>query len=129
MLFRSPLKKFLLISFFPLATLFAGIFVLQEDYNALMGNIINLPVLIVCMSVAVRLIYQSFLQNESYKYNIKKMSITDALTELYNRNGLSDFVNRVFVEGDKIESVAVIMIDIDFCKEYNDTYGHLQGDQ
>ena len=53
----------------------------------------------------------------------------DALTGIYNRRFLEDDLTRV------IKSLArsggelsVLMMDIDFFKKYNDTYGHSQGD-
>jgi len=53
----------------------------------------------------------------------------DALTGIYNRRFLEDDLARV------IKSLArsggelsVLMMDIDFFKKYNDTYGHSQGD-
>lgn len=60
---------------------------------------------------------------------VEKMSITDSLTGLYNR-GYFDMIlekefRRMFRTKDQI---SIIMIDIDYFKAYNDTYGHLKGD-
>ena len=53
----------------------------------------------------------------------------DALTGIYNRRFLEDDLARVIRSlarsgGD----LSVLMMDIDFFKKYNDTYGHNQGD-
>jgi diguanylate cyclase (GGDEF)-like protein len=58
-----------------------------------------------------------------------KKSSTDGLTGLYNRRyfdeQLISIVNEAFI---KNTDVSLIMIDIDYFKKYNDTYGHPAGD-
>lgn len=60
----------------------------------------------------------------------RDLSITDELTGLYNRryfeNKMRQELTRAF---EKEQSLALIIMDIDFFKKYNDTYGHWQGDQ
>lgn len=60
---------------------------------------------------------------------IKKMSVTDGLTKLYNRRHF----NLVFTRELKLQqrsglSFGLIMLDIDYFKKYNDHYGHQGGD-
>lgn len=55
----------------------------------------------------------------------KKLSLTDALTGLYNRKALFDHFNQIT----SIDHCGILVIDIDYFKEYNDFYGHLAGDQ
>jgi diguanylate cyclase (GGDEF)-like protein len=54
---------------------------------------------------------------------------TDALTGIYNRRFLSEnltrSINHLSRSGDYL---TLMMIDIDFFKKYNDTYGHAEGD-
>jgi len=54
----------------------------------------------------------------------------DALTGIYNRRYMEDNLSRI------LKSIArhggtlsVLMIDVDFFKKYNDTYGHNKGDE
>lgn len=55
---------------------------------------------------------------------LQEEAIIDDLTKLKNRNGLNRDMEKYIGQ-----SVYVIMADIDYFKKYNDTYGHLVGDQ
>ena len=61
---------------------------------------------------------------------LNQMAYTDQLTGLHNRRYLTEEVFSRF-EGYKAENyyAEFIMLDIDFFKQYNDSYGHLQGDE
>jgi diguanylate cyclase (GGDEF)-like protein len=53
----------------------------------------------------------------------------DSLTKVYNHGCFVDLVRKAVVESDSDDSqVALIMLDIDHFKKYNDTYGHVAGD-
>jgi diguanylate cyclase (GGDEF)-like protein len=53
----------------------------------------------------------------------------DSLTKVYNHGRFVDLVRQAVVDSDGDDSqVALIMIDIDHFKLYNDTYGHVAGD-
>ncbi len=60
---------------------------------------------------------------------LEKLATTDGLTEIYNHRY---FYNRLEEEYNIAQrynvSLACIMLDIDFFKKVNDTYGHRQGD-
>ena len=61
---------------------------------------------------------------------LKKISITDELTQLYNRRHLSDIYPKLIAQAERSDlSVCAILCDIDFFKKINDTYGHTAGDQ
>jgi len=60
---------------------------------------------------------------------LKKLSITDALTDTYNRRHFNDIVPHVLKEAQENSTlVSLFILDIDYFKEYNDTYGHYEGD-
>lgn len=64
--------------------------------------------------------------------NLKEMenlARVDSLTGLMNRRVLDNYLHFSIPENRRRkEPIAVIMIDIDFFKNYNDLYGHLAGD-
>ena len=53
----------------------------------------------------------------------------DSLTKVYNHGCFVDLVRKAVADSDSDDSqVALIMLDIDHFKQYNDTYGHVAGD-
>lgn len=73
--------------------------------------------------------FTSIKSNITNKKHIEELSITDELTKIYNRRffniKIEEEINRA--KRDKKE-LCLIILDIDFFKQYNDTYGHPQGD-
>ena len=62
-------------------------------------------------------------------FNIQFNQISiDELTGLNNRRELKQYLHTVF-HASGTESIFLCMIDIDFFKTINDTYGHLEGDE
>jgi diguanylate cyclase (GGDEF)-like protein len=60
---------------------------------------------------------------------LREQAITDPLTGLYNRRYLWEFLRREWVRAKrKDESLAVVMIDLDYFKRINDAHGHQAGD-
>jgi diguanylate cyclase (GGDEF)-like protein/PAS domain S-box-containing protein len=67
--------------------------------------------------------------NITNKKHIEYLSITDELTQLYNRRffnkKIEEEINRAKRENN---SFSFLIMDIDYFKQYNDTYGHQKGD-
>ena len=57
------------------------------------------------------------------------LSITDGLTGIANRRRFDEMLNTEFNRAMRTkEPLALLMLDVDFFKNYNDYYGHLAGD-
>ncbi|MEH6503444.1 MAG: diguanylate cyclase [Cycloclasticus sp.] len=76
-----------------------------------------------------RQVVERTLEIESAKEEYKRLSETDALTQIPNRrsydNRLADEINTAKRSGQKL---ALLLFDIDSFKQYNDFYGHDLGD-
>ena len=61
---------------------------------------------------------------------LKELAITDDLTKLYNsRHFYSQLENEINRYKRYQRPLSLLLIDVDHFKEYNDTYGHLEGDK
>jgi diguanylate cyclase (GGDEF)-like protein len=61
---------------------------------------------------------------------LREISITDSLTGLYNRKHLMETLDKEVSRSQRhSRSFSLLVIDIDHFKKYNDTYGHLAGDE
>ena len=61
---------------------------------------------------------------------VKRLSVTDELTGLYNRRYFNQNLPEEIKIGEKwSSSLSLIMMDIDDFKPFNDTYHHLKGDE
>ena len=71
------------------------------------------------------------LQKELLETNkrLELLSVTDGLTKLHNHRYFQDELARAFEESQRYQRpLSLAMIDIDFFKKVNDTYGHAAGD-
>jgi len=85
-------------------------------------------VIMVSSYEALRMRYNERMQKDKRKIEI--LSITDYLTKLYNRRYFSEMIEKEFARAIRQkECLSFLMIDADKFKDYNDTYGHLHGDE
>lgn len=66
-----------------------------------------------------------------YLYNITRSSITDGLTGLYNQTYFKKILEKTIYNQrrSRDNSFALVFLDLDHFKQYNDRCGHLQGDE
>lgn len=61
---------------------------------------------------------------------LEMLSVTDSLTQTYNRLKMDSIIVDELKRSERYQQVfSVMMIDIDYFKKINDTFGHLAGDQ
>jgi len=61
---------------------------------------------------------------------LQKLSITDELTTLYNRRYFNEVFTKLINSAKREnQTICFVLMDIDYFKQYNDTYGHISGDK
>jgi len=74
--------------------------------------------------------YSAIRSDITDKKRIEKLSITDKLTGIFNRTKLDATIENELKRSNRYkDSFGIILIDIDYFKRVNDTYGHLIGDE
>ncbi len=70
------------------------------------------------------------LRERELKHKLQTLAITDGLTRLYNSRHFYDQLEKEIDRALRYHhDLSLIMMDIDFFKNYNDCYGHLEGDK
>lgn len=70
------------------------------------------------------------IQNQQYLHRLESLSVTDTLTGLFNRRKFDQEVNVCWRQAMRHQlPCSLLMLDVDHFKMFNDTYGHLAGDQ
>ena len=100
--------------------------VVMNNYNIWLGVIIPLISMVLAFVGVYLIKYLLISKNYEHTY---KLAVTDGLTQLYNHRYFQEqmilLTNNYHRYGNKF---SLILIDIDFFKKFNDTYGHQSGD-
>lgn len=85
--------------------------------------------LAVMMAIIGFVVYRNF-QLRTFNKKLKHLSITDPLTNIYNRKQLDDVLAHEIGRSMRYgHEFSLIIADIDWFKRVNDNHGHLVGDQ
>jgi len=112
-----------------------------NSYHTILRNITIILLFIIIAILGVTYYVFRSVQSEHTKLEIatkklkklnKKLenaSFTDSLTTLYNRRYFNIMYDKELKRAKRDKKyITFMMIDIDFFKQYNDTYGHIEGD-
>jgi diguanylate cyclase (GGDEF)-like protein len=92
---------------------------------------INVAMPIVCLVITITLTFmlKYFFRNQDYEKTYA-MATTDSMTNLYNHRFFQDHMRRSIDQATRFNhKFSLLLIDIDFFKKFNDTYGHQAGDE
>jgi diguanylate cyclase (GGDEF)-like protein len=135
----------------------AGLPFFQSSADVLIGHYVNMSFFVAVTWIVSRMLYRTYCSDYQSKTGLKEanrilgeqisenkaiqarlsalnvlleeMSLVDDLTKIPNRRGFRHFIETSFKYFSKggIE-VSIMVADIDCFKNYNDKYGHMQGD-
>lgn len=84
---------------------------------------------LICVMFIVFINRKFYLKNKKYIDKIEELTVTDGMTGLYNRRYFDEmFEKSLKIQQRTHQTLIFIIFDIDFFKQYNDTYGHQAGD-
>jgi diguanylate cyclase (GGDEF)-like protein len=82
------------------------------------------------LETAYKQLEEAYQELEMVKNQLELMNRRDGLTGIANRSYFEETLAREWrISARQGEMFSVVMFDIDFFKQYNDTYGHLAGDE
>ena len=130
-------KKGVLISILYYAGFLAVIYYADrwnQDFNLKLDSYINLSAAYIVVTLVIH--YYELSRLEAYEkllesnMLLEELTIHDELTGLYNRRCFNESLPREIYRAQRENLIfAFYMVDVDFFKKYNDTYGHLEGDE
>ncbi|GAA0179559.1 GGDEF domain-containing protein [Clostridium sediminicola] len=140
------IKPYLLLYVYTvIQVLFMSMIYLMEDSKLqIFGHCLNTTIFITIGWFVSRHLYKDRLESfikrkiieeknvELNKANkkLEELSSHDSLTGLYNRRKLNTILDEQWENSiNKNIKLFMIMIDIDYFKKFNDTYGHIEGDR
>lgn len=100
---------------------------LEASADKMVGfNLFILLVLAIGVLISVIIFCAGIIKTEK----LKELSLFDGLTGVANRRYFDQVLMQEISRAQREKSpLSLILIDIDYYKEYNDTYGHLKGDE
>jgi diguanylate cyclase (GGDEF)-like protein len=101
----------------------------ENDALSTIRKVLYLNILI-CLLISSVVMFITVITINRYQKRLEDMATTDSLTGVYNRQSFEILVEQIIKESKRMKSkVSAMMIDIDYFKIINDTYGHACGDR
>lgn len=111
--------------------LLAAAYYLASYYVMSMFNIwieVVVPLFVTLLTFAISYLAKYLLKSRDFEQQYR-LATTDGLTELYNHRYFQDSLKKQLDLAKRYEQeFSLIIVDIDFFKKFNDTYGHQVGD-
>ncbi len=129
---NAPLIKYFFIAhiFYLLFSLVAILFYNSGiEYNYLTSHSIAIGTMFEALILGFLVSYRIRLLESDNKKK-EKIILIDPMTTLYNKSHFEERLEKeLLIHRRDKTGLTLMIIDIDYFKEYNDTYGHLEGDK
>ncbi len=90
---------------------------------------VAMPMVCLVITITVTFMLKYFFRNQDYEKTYA-LATTDSMTNLYNHRFFQDHMRRSIDQANRFKhKFSLVLIDIDFFKKFNDTYGHQAGDE
>ena len=125
MLSESTIFALLSTILFGIAYLFISYYLME--LNNLWVPVV-LPIISIVLAFALSYLAKYIIKSRDFEYQYK-LATVDGLTELYNHRYFQDTLRKQIDLSKRYgQPFSLIIVDIDFFKKFNDTYGHQAGD-
>jgi two-component system cell cycle response regulator len=99
-----------------------SVFPIRNPSREVVGAIVSV------VDVTYRVEYEN--QLKALNQKLQSLAVTDGLTGLHNHRAFQDYLEEQFQTAMRNKQpLALILMDVDHFKQYNDTYGHQAGDE
>lgn len=125
MLSTSTIFALLSTTLFGIGYLFISYYIM-ELYNLWIPVV--MPIIAIIIAFALSFLAKYLIKSRDFEYQYKLATI-DGLTELYNHRFFQETLkSQIEIAKRYGQPFSLIIVDIDFFKKFNDTYGHQAGD-
>lgn len=93
------------------------------------GNLMVNGFGLLIMLILIYMILKMKTELENVNKDLVDENEKDFLTSIYNRKYLNLYLEKLWTTEFKSNEVSFMIMDIDYFKDYNDAYGHIQGDE
>lgn len=123
---KSPLAGLLTTA--NIAVLYVLFTIIMYQSQHLWVNV-AMPMVCLLITITITFMLKYFFRNQDYEKTYA-LATTDSMTGLYNHRFFQEHMHRSIDQANRFKhKFSLLLIDIDFFKKFNDTYGHQAGDE
>lgn len=131
---RSFLFSLVLIIIGCIVTVSSAMGIIPKNTFTTYGLFLTFSIVSIMFSLVLSnrffVLHQKNIELQKVEQSLIKLSLTDELSQLYNRRYFNEKLNNEVDKAHKTGApLSLLLLDIDHFKQYNDNYGHQEGDK